>query len=76
MEPLCISANKVISLTRDGNTVLATASAGQDFKKPDGSTYEIVTGTDGSWTSPTNWISYGTYTLTETQAPAGTLING
>ena len=61
---------------KDGNTVLATASAGQDFKKPDGSTYEIVTGTDGSWTSPTNWISYGTYTLTETQAPAGTLISG
>ena len=61
---------------KDGNTVLATASAGQDFKKPGGSTYEIVTGTDGSWTSPTNWISYGTYTLTETQAPAGTLING
>ena len=61
---------------RDGDTILATATAGQDFKTLDGSTYEIVTGTDGSWTSPTNWISYGTYTLTETKAPAGTLING
>ena len=33
MEPLCISANKVISLTRDGNTVLEAMRAFLSAKK-------------------------------------------
>ena len=42
------------------------------IRKPGETIAEIRTDAqDGTWTSPEKWLPYGTYTVTETEAPAG-----
>lgn len=56
---------------RDSNgSVLGSAAAHQDFD------YIIQTDADGNWTSPDGFISYGSYTITEIEAPEGYKLSG
>ena len=56
-------------LRGEGNTVLGTAKAHQDFD------YIIQTDDAGNWTSPDGFIPYGSYTITEIEPPVGYVLD-
>ena len=70
------NTNQFDAVLRDGDNVLATAKAGSDFVKADGSLYTFTTDEKGYWKSPSNYLPYGTYTFVETAGPTGTDMNG
>ena len=70
------NSNTFDAVLKDGDTVLATAKAGNDFVNADGSLYTVTTDENGYWKSPSSYMPFGTYTFTEIAGPTGTDMNG
>ncbi len=68
-------ANRIRLIKVDAeNSSMMLSNAEFEVKRPDGSTFTLTTGSDGSVTSGV--LTQGTYTIRETKAPAGYVLNG